>query len=127
MSIPANRGGESQLRSIDRSSKSSQTHQRILEDKISKLQAATDDAEGQLKKHKQALEDSQKRVDAAKAMFKQIPEDEQNKILITDTKLPELLEMHAIAKEEYETSETRYETNQRYLDVYKEKAETLGD
>jgi len=92
-----------------------------MEDKIAKLQVATDEAETQMKKNKEALEDSQNRVDAAKALLRELDEEEQNKIQVSDTKLPELLALHTRAKEEYETSQQRFETNTRYLKMYQEK------
>ena len=98
-----------------------------MEDKVAKLQAASVEAESQMQKHKQVLKGSQERVDAAKALLRQVPEEEQSKIFIADTKLPELLEMHAIAKEEYETSQKRYETNKRYLSLCKEKLGVSAD
>jgi predicted nucleic acid-binding Zn-ribbon protein len=92
-----------------------------MDDKIAKLQIATNEAETKMKKDKEALEDSQKRVDAAKTLLRELDEEEQNTIQVSDTKLPELLALHNIAKEEYESSEKRYETNKRYLTIYKEK------
>lgn len=92
-----------------------------MEDKIAKLQVATDEAEAQMKKDKEALEDSQTRVDSAKALLRQLDVEEQNKIPVSDTKLPELLALHTRAKEDYETSQQRYEINKRYLTMYQEK------
>lgn len=92
-----------------------------MEDKIEKLEIATKEAEVQVQIDKAALEDSQARVDAAKALLRELSEEEQSKIQVTDTKFPELLAMHTQAKESYESSVKRYETNQRYLNLYKEK------
>ena len=50
-----------------------------------------------------------------------MPKEEQEKIQVTDTKLPELLDLLATASENYETSQQRYETNKRYLDMLKHK------
>jgi len=42
------------------------------------------------------------------------PED-QAKIQINDTKLPELIDLHAAAIDAYRTAKKRFETNVRYL------------
>lgn len=99
-----------------------------MEAKIEKLQKATDEAEAQMNKDKEALEDSQTRVDTAKALLKQLDPEEQERIQVSDTKLPELLALHTKAKEDYETSLKRYDTNKKYLKLYQEKlgAESKG-
>lgn len=74
-----------------------------------------------MRKDKEALEDSQMRVDTAKALLKQMDPEEQQRIMVSDTKLPELLALHTKAKEDYETSLKRYETNKKYLKMCQEK------
>ena len=93
-----------------------------MDAKIAKLQTATDEAESELKSAQAALEDSETRLDAAKQLLKQLDPEEQMKIQVNDTKLPELLELHALAKDRYETAKGRFETNQRYLKMFQEKA-----
>jgi hypothetical protein len=68
------------------------------------------------------LDDACTRVDAAKALLRKLDPEEQAKIQVNDTQLPELLDMEAVAQEQYETSRKRFETNKRYLDSMKEKA-----
>ena len=88
-----------------------------MEDKIAKLEAATADAEKEVLRNLEVLSDATERVRVAKALLKQMPQEDQEKIPITDTKLPELLDMLATATEDYEAARQRYETNKRYLDI----------
>ena len=92
-----------------------------MEDKIAKLEAATADAEKEFLRNLGVLSDATERVRVAKALLKQMPQEDQEKIPITDTKLPELLDMLATATENYETSQQRYETNKRYLEILRQK------
>lgn len=92
-----------------------------MENKIEKLQEATDEAETQMIKNKQLLDDSKLKVDTAKDLLKQLDPEEQQRIKVCNTKLPELMALHTKAKEEYETSLQRFETNTRYLKLYQEK------
>ena len=93
-----------------------------MEGKITKLQTATDEAETLVQQHKKVLEYACTRVDAAKALLRQLDPEEQAKIQVNDTQLPEFLDLKAVAQEQYETSRKRFETNKRYLDSMKEKA-----
>lgn len=95
-----------------------------MEDKIAKLEAATAQAEKAVLRDLEVLSDATERVRIAKALLKQMPKDDQEKYPVTDTKLPELLDLLATATENYETSQQRYETNKRYLDMLKHK---MGD
>ena len=95
-----------------------------MEDKIAKLEAATAYSEKDLLRNLEVLSDATERVRVAKALLKSMPKEEQEKIQVTDTKLPELLDLLATASENYETSQQRYETNKRYLDMLKHK---MGD
>ena len=98
-----------------------------MEAKLAKLQTATDEAETLVQKHKEALEDASNRVEVAKSLLRSLDAEEQSRILVSDTKLPELLGLQALAKEEYETSLQRYETNKRYLTLFREKVDSFAD
>ena len=99
---------------------------KVMEDKIAKLEAATADAEKEVLRNLEVLSDATERVRVAKALLKQMPQEDQEKIPITDTKLPEILAMLATATENYETSQQRYETNKRYLDILRQKVGASG-
>ena len=67
------------------------------------------------------MKDSDERLAVAKELFKTLCEEEQADIQINDTKYPELLAMHQIAVDEYETARKRYQTNQSYLDKFQKE------
>ena len=92
-----------------------------MEEKIAKLQAATDEAKEQMMASKQALDMAEIQLASVKAKYKEMPMEQQEKLQVTDTELPELIETHLQAKSLYETSEARYQTNRRYLEALKAK------
>ena len=93
-----------------------------MDDKIAKLQVATEKAQAEMEQDKAALDDAVKRLTAAKDLLREMDAEDQAIFQVNDTKLPELISLHQLAKEKYETSQTRYETNHRYLTMMKEKA-----
>jgi len=92
-----------------------------MDDKIAKLQAATDEAEEQVKVCKQALDLAETQLNQAKQRLKSLPQEEQEKLQVNDSELPELLETHVRAHNLYDTVLARYNTNKRYLDAFKIK------
>ena len=92
-----------------------------MDDKIAKIQAATDEAEENVKVCKQALDLAETQLNQAKQRLKSLPQEEQEKLQVNDTELPELLETHVRAQILYDTVLARYNTNKRYLDAFKEK------
>jgi D-serine dehydratase len=90
-----------------------------MESKIEKLEEATQQAKEQMEKLEKELEDSNERLDLAKTLLKALTPEEQQNTKVTDTKLPELMEMNATVKEAYETTKKRYETNLKYLQKLK--------
>ena len=89
-----------------------------MEDKIAKLQEATANAKQEMEQKERELKDSQERLDVTKELLKSLDPEEQQKIKISDTKYPELLAMHQLAVDAYETAQKRYQTNQKYLDKF---------
>ena len=89
--------------------------------KIVKLQMATDEAKVKLDETKAAYADSLRRLNAAKEALREMDEEDQKKIQVNDTKLPELLDLHRLATEAYGDAKSRYETNLRYLELFKAK------
>ena len=57
----------------------------------------------------------------AKEALRSMDAEDQKKIMINDTKLPELLELNALAKNSYIESEERHATNMKYVKLIKEK------
>ena len=93
-----------------------------MDEKIAKLQAATDEAGEQVKVCQEALDLAEKQLAEAKEKYRNLPQEEQETLQINDTELPELLETRVRAKNVLETVQTRYATNKRYLDAMKSKA-----
>ena len=93
----------------------------IMEDKVAKLQAATDEAYRHMMDCHEALELTQQQLEESKRLYKELPHDTQEQLPINDTNLPELIQAHILAKNLYETAAARYQTNQRYLDAWKAK------
>ena len=93
----------------------------MMEAKLDQLQAATDSAQKDMLYNLELLDDATERVRAAKALLRQMPQEDQEKIQVNDTALPELLDLLARATEDYEVSQKKYETNKRYLDLLKQK------
>ena len=108
----------------------------MMDEIITKLQYATDEAESDLKVCKEALDLSERLLYEAKEKYRsqaqhqlhqqQHKEDNDssgidNNLQVNDTELPELLETTIRAKNLYETVEARYNTNKRYLDLMMHK------
>lgn len=92
-----------------------------MEAKLAQLEAATEAAQKSMLQNLEALDDATERVKAAKLLLRQMPQEDQEKIQVNDTKLPELLDLLARATEDYEVSQKTFETNKRYLDLLKKK------
>jgi phage FluMu gp28-like protein len=92
-----------------------------ISDKVQKLQLATDEAKECMMKTKAAFDDSLRRLNAAKEALQAMDQEDQERIQVNDTKLPELLDLHRMATEEYNDAKCRYETNLRYLSMLKAK------
>eukprot|EP00545_Synedropsis_sp_CCMP1620_P015132 CAMPEP_0119014352 /NCGR_PEP_ID=MMETSP1176-20130426/9552_1 /TAXON_ID=265551 /ORGANISM="Synedropsis recta cf, Strain CCMP1620" /LENGTH=137 /DNA_ID=CAMNT_0006967509 /DNA_START=41 /DNA_END=454 /DNA_ORIENTATION=+ len=90
--------------------------------KVAKLQAATDKALFDLVQCQQNLQESENAVQVVKGLLRELDEEEQQRVKVADTKLPELLALLVAAKDSHVTATKRYETNQRYLELYKQKA-----
>ena len=95
-----------------------------MEDKLAKLKKASAEADKAMNKAREAFEDSERRLNAAKELLKNMDEEDQKKIQVNDTKLPELLELHTLAKEEYVTAQKRHETNLKYVKIFEDKVKS---
>ena len=101
-----------------------------MDEKIAKLQAATDEAFMQLRVCKEALEGATtelaKAKDKYRALNAQLQEsgDTADDLMVNDTELPELLETQHRAKNVYDTVEKRYSTNKRYLEAMIQKRDS---
>eukprot|EP00985_Skeletonema_marinoi_P018345 scaffold10235_cov131-Skeletonema_marinoi.AAC.6 len=92
-----------------------------MEEKIKKLDEATTasqlamlDAESKLAAASDALE-------AAKSKLKQLSPEAQQNIEFNDTELPDLISAKMLAESERENARKRYETNEKYMMMFREK------
>ena len=90
--------------------------------KLAQLKAVTEASAVLVTEHAAAVQDAKERLDAAKALLRQLDAVEQARIVVNDTPLPELIARHELAVDQYETTCRRHETNQRYLKLLQEKA-----
>ena len=107
--------------SLDHRLNTVNSHDTTMEAKLAQLEAATEAAQKSMLQNIEALDDATERVKAAKMLLRQMPQEDQERIQVNDTKLPELLDLLARATEEYEISQKTYETNKRYLDLLRKK------
>jgi hypothetical protein len=89
-----------------------------MEDKIAKLKEATETAKADFEHSERAVKDSKERLDVSRELLLVLDAADQERIKISNTKYPELLAFHEIAKSNYETAKKRYETNMKYLDKF---------
>ena len=92
-----------------------------MEEKIKKLDEATTashlsllDAESKLAAASDALE-------AAKNKLKQLSPEAQQNLEFNDTELPDLISAKMLAESERDAARKRYETNEKYLMIMREK------
>ena len=90
-------------------------------DKVKKLEIATNHANAAMLEAKIALDEATVRLNNAKHLLRQLDSEEQQKIEVNDTMLPELLELQLVAKTRYDEAKARYDTNLKYLHLYKQK------
>jgi hypothetical protein len=94
-----------------------------VDDKVTKLQAATDKALFDVVECQKNVQESEKAATVVKALLRDLDEEEQQRVKVTDTRLPELLALLVAAREAHATAVKRYETNKRYLELYTQKAD----
>ena len=93
-----------------------------MEEKIRKLEEATSIAQSALKEKESKLSSTSAALSEAKAKLKALGPEAQATLQVNDTELPDLISANMLAQEEYDEAKKRYETNQKYLLIFKEKA-----
>lgn len=83
--------------------------------KIIQLKEATEKSLEQVTQAKFEYDQSSYRLQTSKDLLRAMDPKDQEKIHVHETALPELLELHSLAKSRYEEAKVRYETNDRYL------------
>ena len=93
-----------------------------LEGKLRKLEEATAAARSVLSTKESELASASDALAKAKAKLKSLDPESQRTLRVNDTDLPELISAELAAREEYDEAKARYETNQKYLSLFKDKA-----
>ena len=93
-----------------------------MEAKIRKLEEVTNIAQSALKEKESKLSSTYAALSEAKAKLKALTPEAQANLQVNDTELPDLISANMLAQEEYDEAKKRYETNQKYLLIFKEKA-----
>ena len=93
-----------------------------MEAKIRKLEEATSLAQSALQEKESKLSSTSTALSEAKAKLKALSPEAQATLQVNETELPDLISANMIAQEEYDEAKKRYETNQKYLLIFKEKA-----
>lgn len=93
-----------------------------LEQKVKQLEEATTAAQAALDEKEPNLAAASDALDKAKAKLKELSPKAQQTLQVNDTELPELITAKMAAQEEYDEAKKRYETNQKYLLIFREKA-----
>jgi len=92
-----------------------------MEDKVKKLEEATAVAQSVLAEKQTKLTSATDALDNAKAKLKALSPEAQHLLQVNDTELPELISAKMLAQEEYDEAKKRYDTNQKYLILFREK------
>ena len=98
-----------------------------MDEKIAKLQSATDEAFTQLEVCKKALGDAEAELEKGKNKYRALSaqlKESGDDMMVNDTELPELIETAIRAKNVFETVEARYKTNKRYLEMMIQKRDS---
>ncbi|KAL9181148.1 hypothetical protein ACHAXT_009953 [Thalassiosira profunda] len=93
-----------------------------LEHKVKQLEEATTAAQAALDEKESNLAAASDALDKAKAKLKELSPEAQQTLQVNDTELPELITAKMAAQEEHDEAKKRYETNQKYLLIFREKA-----
>ena len=92
-----------------------------LDDKLRQLEEATTASHSALLEKQSELHSKAEALDAAKVRLKALSPQAQENLEVNETELPELIEAKMAAQAEYDEAKCRCETNQKYLQLLKEK------
>ena len=92
-----------------------------LERKLKQLEEATTAAQSDLDEKETKLSAASAALDKAKAKLKALSPEAQADLQVNDTELPELISAKMLAQEEYDESKKRFDTNQKYLLIFRAK------
>ena len=92
-----------------------------MEEKIKKLDEATTASQLALLDAESKLAAASNALEAAKSRLKRLSPEAQQNIQFNDTELPDLISAKIEAETECENARKRYETNEKYLTIIREK------
>ena len=92
-----------------------------LEQKLKQLEEATTASQKLLIDKESNLSSASDALAKSKAKLKSLSPEAQQTLQVNDTELPELIDAKMLAQSEYDEAKTRYETNQKYLLLFREK------
>ena len=92
-----------------------------MEEKIKKLDEATTASQLSLLDAESKLAAASDALEAAKNKLKQLTPEAQQNLEFNDTELPDLISAKMLAESEVDAARKRYETNEKYLMIMREK------
>jgi hypothetical protein len=92
-----------------------------MEEKIKKLDEATTASQLSLLDAESKLAAASDALDAAKNKLKKLSPEAQQNLEFNDTELPDLISAKMLAESECDAARKRYETNEKYLTIMREK------
>ena len=92
-----------------------------MEEKIKKLDEATTASQLSLLDAESKLAAASDELEAAKNKLKQLTPEAQQNLEFNDTELPDLISAKMLAESEVDAARKRYETNEKYLMIMREK------
>ena len=92
-----------------------------LEQKLKQLEEATTAAQSDFTEKESKLSSASDALDKAKTKLKALSPEAQQTLQVNDTELPDLLSAEMLAQEEHDEAKKKYETNQKYLLIFRAK------
>ena len=92
-----------------------------VQDKLRQLEEATATSHNALLEQEYVLNSAVEALESAKTKLKALSPEAQENLQVNDTELPELIEAKMVAQVQYDEAKKRYDTNQRYVDLLKNK------
>lgn len=93
-----------------------------IEQKIEQLTEATIASQAVLAEKESKLSSASAAVEKAKTKLKRLSPEAQQTLQFNDTELPDLMSAKMAAEGEYDEAKKRYDKNQQYLLLFREKA-----
>jgi hypothetical protein len=92
-----------------------------MEEKIKRLDEATTASQLSMLEAESKLAAALDALEAAKSKLKQLSPEAQQNLEFNDTELPDLISAKMLAESECDAARKRYETNEKYLMIMRQK------